>query len=260
MSEIGKRKPLALSNWKMEMTIAQTLAFARNLRSAVGDLAREVEIVLCPPYTALYLLAQALKDTPIGLGAQNVHWAPSGAFTGEISAPLLADVGCRWVMLGHWERRRQFGETDEVVNRKLRAVLDAGLRPILLAGEAEGKRDRPREALAAQLPRLLEGCHAGEIAGMAFVYEPEWAIGVAEAASSEYVGLACGLIRNWLGDRYGVATAQAVRIIYGGSVTTANAPALLRQADVDGVGASRRGRQVDAFAAIVRLIAEAKGL
>ena len=253
------RKPLALTNWKMEMTVARSLAFAQDLRSAIGDLAQEIDIILCPPYTALYPMAQALKDSPITLGGQNVSTAPGGAYTGEISAALLADVGCRWVMLGHWEVRRHFGDTDETVNRKLHAAQRVGLRPILLVGEARGEQDQFRGALAAQLQRVLKGCDARQIEEMVVVYEPEWTINVEEPASPEHVGAGCGFIREWLAGQYGALEAQAVRIIYGGSVTLAHARDLLGAPDVDGLGAGRKGRQVESFAEIVRLIAAAKG-
>jgi len=254
------RKPMALSNWKMEMTIAQSLAFVRDFALAIGDLARLVDVILCPPYTALYPVAQALKDSPIQLGAQNVSAARGGAYTGEISAALLADVGCRWVLLGHWEVRRHLGDTDELVNQKLHRTLEAGLRPILLVAEAAGERDRFEEALSARLPRVLAECDAGQVKRMSFVYEPEWSIGVSEPAPAEQVGAGCAFIREWLADAYGCTAAQAVRIIYGGSVAPEHGHALLQTPDVDGLGATRKGRQADTFAQIVRLIAAAKGL
>jgi triosephosphate isomerase len=244
----------------MEMTVARSLAFVQDFQSAIGDLTQEVDIILCPPYTALYPMAQALKDSPITLGGQNVSTAPGGAYTGEISAALLADVGCRWVMLGHWEVRRHFGDTDETVNRKLHAAQRAGLSPILFVGEARGEQDRFREALAAQLQRVLEGCQARQIGEMVLVYEPEWTINVEEPAPPEHVGAGCGFIREWLAGRYEASAAHAVRIIYGGSVTPAHARSLLGAPEVDGLGAGRKGRQVEAFAEIVRLIAVAKGL
>jgi triosephosphate isomerase len=252
------RKPLALTNWKMEMTVDRSLAFVRGFQSAIGDLAQEIDIILCPPYTALYPMAQALKDSPIALGGQNVSTAPGGAYTGQISAALLADVGCRWVLLGHWEIRRHFGDTDETVNLKLHAAQEAGLGPILLVGEAREEQDRFREALAAQLQRVLEGCNAPQVEEMVVVYEPEWTINVEAPASPEHVGAGCRFIREWLAERYGASTAQAVRIIYGGSVTPAHARGLLEAPDMDGLGAGRKGRQVEAFAEIVRLIAAAK--
>ena len=209
------RKPLALTNWKMEMTVTRSLAFVQDFQAAIGDLAQEVDIILCPPYTALYPMAQALKDSPITLGGQNVSTAPGGAYTGEISAALLADVGCRWVMLGHWVVRRHFGDTDETVNRKLHVAQRAGLRPILFVGEAKREQDRFREALAAQLQRVLEGCDARQIEEMVVVYEPEWTINVEEPASPEQVGAGCGFIREWLAEHHGASTARVVRIPAG---------------------------------------------
>jgi triosephosphate isomerase len=253
------RKPLALTNWKMEMTVSRSLAFVQNFRSAIGSMAEEVDIILCPPYTALYPMAQVLKDSPITLGGQNVSTAPGGAYTGEISAALLTDAGCRWVLLGHWEVRRHFGDTDETVNRKLHAAQRAGLSPILLVGEAKGEQDKFREALAAQLQRVLEGCDVQQIEEMVMVYEPEWTINVEEPASPEHVGAGCGFIREWLVGQHGASAAQAARIIYGGSVTPAHARDLLGAPDVDGLGAGRKGRQVKAFAEIVQLIATTKG-
>ena len=252
------RKPFALANWKMSVTIAEGLAFLRALQAAIADLGDAVDVVICPPYTALYPLAQALEDmsAPISLGAQDVHWASDPAYTGEISAPLLADVGCRWVMLGHWERRRHRGEDDDLVQRKLQAALAAGLRPLLLVGQSSGEADRFQPALAAQLSRILAGCDATQVAGMAFVFEPEWSIGVAEPASPEQVGAGCGFIRRWLAATYGQAVAEAMRIITGGSVTPQHAAALLAHPDVDGLGATRKGRRAADFAAIVRIIAE----
>ena len=181
------RKPLAIVNWKMEMTIARSLAFVRDLQPAMGDLAEAIDILLCPPYTALHAVSQPLKSSPIQLGAQNLSAAPGGAYTGEISGSLLADAGCQWVLVGHWEIRRHFDVTDETANRKVHRALEAGLKPILLVGEAQGERDRFREALLGQLPQVLAGCDAAQVQRMAFVYEPEWTIFVAEPASPEDV-------------------------------------------------------------------------
>jgi len=164
------------------------------------------------------------------------------------------------VLLGHWEARRHFGETDDLVNRKLHRTLEAGLRPILLVGESKGERDRFDKALLARLPRLLAECDAGQVGGMSFVYEPEWSIGMTEPAPPKHVAAGCRLIRQWLARTYGHPTAQTVRIIYGGSVRPQYGRALLEAADMDGLGASRKGRQVESFAQIVRLIAAAKGV
>jgi len=260
MGDVFRRKPLAIANWKMAMTISESLAFVRDFRETAGELAQAVDIVICPPYTGLHAVAQALVDSPLFLGAQNL-WAGQGsAHTGEICAPLLADVGCEWVLLGHWEIRRRTGETDSDVNRKMHAALEAGLRPILLIGEATAEKGQARETLALRLPQVFAGCKPEHVAQMAVVYEPEWTIGVREPASPEIVTAGCALIRRWIGQEYGAEAAGEVRIIYGGSVAPEYAGGLLISPEVDGAGASRKGRDPTAFAEIVRLIAAAKGL
>lgn len=254
------RKPFAVANWKMAMTVADSLAFARDFRPAVSKLTTRIDIVICPPYTALWPLAAALKSSPIWLGAQNLYAGEGVNYTGEVSAELLADAGCEWVLLGHWERRRHFGETDDTVNRKVRAALDAGLRPILLIGEGADARDRVRESVEQQLSQVLHGCQVDEVADMAFVYEPEWTIGAEEPAPPEHVAEGAELMRAWVSEQFSDGAAEAVRIIYGGSVTPEHAPALLVHGNVDGLGAGRKGRQADPFANIIRLIAMSKNL
>jgi triosephosphate isomerase len=257
---MSHRKPFAVANWKMAMTIAEGLRFVRVFRERLGSLAEDIDVVLCPPYTALYPLAQALADSPIGLGAQNLSAATGKAHTGEISAPLLSDVGCRWVLLGHWEIRRRSGDTDVDVNRKILAAFDAGLCPILLIGERAEAQGDSAATLRRRLPLLLAGIRAVQVAQMVMVYEPEGTIGVDEPAAPETVAAGCRFIRQWIGESYGRATAHQVRTIYGGSVRPDYAEGLLSSAEVDGLGAGRQGRDPKGFAEIVRSIAEAKGL
>ena len=260
MGNLPDRKPLALANWKMAMTLSESLSFVREFWAITAELAQTIDIVICPPYTALSAVAQAIAGTPLMLGAQNLCAAPGLAHTGEVSAPLLADVGCQWVMLNHWEIRRRTGETDADVNRKMHAAFQAGLRPILLIGEAATEKGQAKKALTGRLPHLFARCEPDQIAQMALVYEPEWTIGVGEPASPEYVAAGCGTIRQWLAQEYSPGTAERVRIIYGGSVAPEYAADLLTSPQVDGAGASRKGRDPVAFAEIVRLIAAAKGL
>jgi triosephosphate isomerase len=260
MGDQSGRKPFAVANWKMAMTVSESLAFVQVFGVDVGDLAQAVDIVLCPPCTALYAVAQVLAGGSIRLGAQNLHAAPGKSHTGEISAPLLADAGCEWVLLGHWEIRRRTGETDADVNRKMRAAFQAGLRPILLIGESVTERGRAGETLAARLPHLFAKCEAEQVVQMAVVYEPEWTIDAQEPAPPDAVEAGCTLIRQWIGREYGADVAEGVRIIYGGSVAPAYAQGLLTSPEVDGLGASRKGRDPITFAEIVRLIAAAKGL
>jgi len=253
------RKPFAVANWKMAMTVAEGHAFLRRFREHLGDVAAAVDVVLCPPYTALHPMAQALEGTPIELGAQNLSAAAGKAHTGDVSAELLADVGCRWVLVGHWEIRRRDDESDTDVNQKLLAALDAGLRPILLVGESADRRRDAEQALAERLPALLAGSAAPHVARMGIVYEPEWTIGVDQPAPPDHVAAGCRAIRRWIAHAYDDATADQVRTIYGGSVTPAYAEGLLDSPHVDGLGAGRTGRDPKAFAQIIRLIAQAKG-
>jgi triosephosphate isomerase len=251
------RKPFALANWKMAMTIAETISFIRKFLPLVEGLAEEVDIVICPPFTALYVASLELKGSRVQLGAQNLHPGPGQAWTGEISAQLLVDVGCEWVMLGHWERRRNFGENDELVNRKVRAAFEAGLRPILLVGEPADYSGELEIFLGRQLEALTQGCSAEEIERAVFVYEPEGAIGVERPASPEHIGKGCAILRERLREKFGAA-AEKVRIIYGGSVSPEFAPAILSLPDVDGLGATRKGRNPEAFASLVKSISQWK--
>ncbi|NOZ29109.1 MAG: triosephosphate isomerase [Chloroflexi bacterium] len=252
-----QRKPMAISNWKMAMTIAESLAWVRDFRDMAGDLLDAVDVVICPPYTALWAVAQALGDDRIQLGGQNIAPTDDPARTGEISAALLADVGCRWVLLGHWEVRRHLHDDDEIVNRKVHLALEAGLAPILLIGEAHDDPSPLEDALDRQLTAVLAGCTAEQVAGMAFVYEPEGAIGVTKPATPDHVVAGCAFIRGWLRGRWGDAVAGRVRIIYGGSVAPEYAAELLACPDVDGLGATRRGRDPATFTQIVHQIAQA---
>jgi triosephosphate isomerase len=254
------RKAFALANWKMAMTISESLAFAREFPAVIGSLAQWVDIVLCPPYTALHALSRALTDTSIDLGAQNLYAAPGKAHTGEISAMLLADAGCRWVMLGHWEIRRRSGESDVDFNKKMQAGFQAGLHPILMMGEETQERGEAEAALASRLPIMFANCEPKQMAQVVIVYEPEWTIGAQEPAPPDYIAASCSFIRNWIAQAFGKDVAQQMRIIYGGSVAPEHVDKLLASPDLDGLGAGRKGRDPVAFAQIVRLIAAAKGL
>jgi triosephosphate isomerase len=252
------RKPLALSNWKMALTVAESLVWVREFQALAGNLLDQVDVVICPPFTALWPVAQALRGSRLHLGGQNVAPTDDLARSGEISAALLADAGCRWVLLGHWEVRRHLGDDDAAVNRKLRLALEAGLTPILLIGEAHDGPSSLKSALERQLAHVLDGCQAAQIVKMAVVYEPEGTIGVAAPTTPRHVAAGCGFIRGWLRERWGRAVAEGVRIIYGGSVAPEHAAALLAAPDVDGLGATRRGRAPATFVEIVRQIVSVK--
>jgi triosephosphate isomerase len=254
------RKPVALANWKMAVTVAESLAFVRGFQTLAGDCLDAVDVILCPPFTGLWPLAKALEERgiPIRLGAQNVASSTDSASTGQISVAAVADVGCEWVMLGHWEVRRYLGDDDTLVNRKVHLALEADLLVVPFVGEANDGRVPLADALEGQLERVLDGCTAEQVASMAFVYEPEGAIGARAPSSPEHVAAACTCIRAWLRRQWGEAAAQRARIIYGGSVAPEFAPDLLGSPDLDGLAATRRGRDPGAFAEIVRLIAEAR--
>jgi len=249
------RKPFTLANWKMAMTAEESLAFVGQFLASAADLATRVDIVICPPYTTLSQLTRAVAGTPLAVGGQDL-WSGSGnAHTGAISGALLADAGATWVMVGHWEVRRRMRETDVAVNLKVRAALETGLRPILLVGEEWGTVFD-----AGRLSALLNRCPGETVAQMAFVYEPEGAIGMSKPATPGHAARGCRAIRAWLAQEYGTDVAGQTRVIYGGSVTPAHAPALLADPDLDGLGASREGRDPAAFAEIVRRIAASHDL
>jgi len=211
---------------------------ARTLARAVKAGAAEVtdcQVVVAPPFTALAAVADELRSTRLALAAQNVHWEPKGALTGEISIPMLEDVGCSMVIVGHSERRQYFGETDETVNRRVRAILNSRLQPIVCIGETLTEREAGThyQVVQQQLTAGLDGLTRQSLLRIILAYEPVWAIGTGRTASPEAAGEMHGAIRKWLSSRLGEG-AQDVRILYGGSVKPENIGALMQQPDVDG--------------------------
>ncbi|MEE8153190.1 MAG: triose-phosphate isomerase [candidate division NC10 bacterium] len=247
------RKPLIAGNWKMYQTTPDAVALVKGLKGFLGQ--REgVEVVVCPPFTALPVVAEALKDSWIGLGAQNMHWEKEGTYTGEVSPVMLADCGCRYVILGHSERRQYFGETDMNVNRKLRAALEHKLIPILCIGETLAEREGGRtiQVVDGQLQGGLSGIPAGAGAGIAVAYEPIWAIGTGRTATPEQAAEVHTFIRKRLAELWGEAMATAVRIVYGGSVKPDNIDALMAEPEIDGALVGGASLKADAFARIVQ--------
>ena len=252
------RRAVVAGNWKMHGTLQEAGSLAAQLKGSCETDA--VEVVVCPPFTALASVAQQLQGSRIHLGAQDLFWEPQGAFTGEVSPTMLADAGCRYVIIGHSERRTHFGETDEMVHRKLQAALRHGLTPIVCIGEtlAEREANRTFEVLARQLDGALEGCPDGECRRLILAYEPVWAIGTGRNATPEQAQEAHAFIRRWVGEHCGAEVATGLRIQYGGSVTAANAASLLQQPDVDGALVGGASLNADAFAAIVRAAVDAR--
>jgi triosephosphate isomerase (TIM) len=231
------RRKLIAGNWKMNKTLSEALALVRELKAVAAALpAERVEVAVAPPFVALHAVARELEGSGVKLAGQNCHWEASGAFTGEVSAPMLKDVGCAYVILGHSERRQYFGETDETVNKRIRAVLGAGLTPIVCVGETLSEREagRTRDVVEGQVQGALKGYSAAEVAHFVLAYEPVWAIGTGRTATSAQAQEVHRALREQLGRLFDADTAQRVRIQYGGSVKPDNAAELLGQPDVDG--------------------------
>jgi triosephosphate isomerase len=247
------RRPVVAANWKMNKTIAEAEALARELVAQVEPYVG-VDRVICPPFVALTTVAPVLAGTSVALGAQNMHWEKSGAFTGEVSPAMLAGL-CQYVILGHSERRQYFGETDENVNRKVKAALAYGLTPIVCVGEnlAENEAGQTAEVVIRQMRGAYAGLSADDALKTVIAYEPVWAIGTGRAATPAGANAVIGLhLRGALADLYASAVADAVRIQYGGSVTAANAVELMTQPDIDGALVGGASLKPAEFAAIVK--------
>jgi len=248
------RKKIVAANWKMNMTQAEATAFVETFMRELGE-ASEVEVVLVPPFTALGKVSEALgASQTVKLGAQNMYWERSGAFTGEISAAMLRDLFVRYVVLGHSERRMLLGETDEIVNRKVRAAHEAALRPIVCVGETLEQRERGdvEKVLGAQLRGSLAGLGGKELNETVLAYEPVWAIGTGKTATSEQAQEAHAFIRRTLGEISDEATAGKMRIQYGGSVKPDNARSLMSEPDIDGALVGGASLDPRSFAQIVQ--------
>lgn len=245
------RRKFVCGNWKMHKTVGEALALVKELRDGLPGGA--VQVAVAPPFTALHAVAGALAGSPLELAAQDVHWEAQGAFTGEVSAPMLADAGCRHGIVGHSERRQHFGETDETVRRKVGALLAANVLPIVCVGETLLERDERRtlEVVERQVRGALHGIPPAALAAVTVAYEPVWAIGTGKTATAAQAQEVHAEIRRILRELAGGA-ADAIRIQYGGSVKPENAAELMSQPDVDGAlvgGASLKAKD---FLAIVK--------
>ncbi len=239
----------------MHLTRAEAGALLDAVAKGAPALA-PAEMVVLPPYTALAEAASRLAGGPIAWGAQNLHWEDQGAFTGEISGPMLADAGCRFVTVGHSERRQYFGETDETVNRRTFAALRAGLRPIVCVGETLEQRESgsTMKVIAGQLDKSLEGLAAVQFGRVLLAYEPVWAIGTGRTASPAQADEVQAFIRSRLREKYGQIAADCAIILYGGSVKTANAYSLFKEQNIDGFLVGGASLEADSF---LRIAAEA---
>ncbi|MBM4456529.1 MAG: triose-phosphate isomerase [Chloroflexi bacterium] len=251
------RKPILAGNWKMNKTPAEAVEFARALLP-LATRYPQVEMVVCPPFVALPAVAEALAGSRIGVGAQNVHWEKNGAFTGEVSASMLAGL-VDYVIIGHSERRQYFGETDELVNRKIKAALGHGLKPIVCVGEdlAQNEAGMTDTLVAGQVRAAFAGLTAEQAGQIVIAYEPIWAIGTGKNATPEDASRVCGqVVRRAIAGLYGAGFSQAMRIQYGGSANDKNIGDLMAMPDIDGALIGGASLKADVFEAMVRITAE----
>lgn len=247
------RTPLVAGNWKMNKTVAEARDLVSTLLPALMDVP-DVEKVLCPPFTSLFAVSSMLEGSGIGLGAQNLHWEEKGAFTGEVAPGMVREL-CRYVIIGHSERRTYFGETDETVNRKLHAALKHDLTPIVCVGETleEYESGRTSEVVRRQIELGFADVEPAVASRIVVAYEPVWAIGTGKASSGENANrVHAQVIRPALTGLFGAEAAQAIRIQYGGSVTAANASEFFSQPDIDGALVGGASLKVEEFVAIVK--------
>ena len=246
------RKPVIAGNWKLFKTGQEASELIGELIPLVQD-TKDVEIVVAPVFTVLSRVSGLIAATPINLAAQDCYWEEEGAFTGEVSPKMLVDAGCSHVIIGHSERRQYFAETDETVNRKVKAAMAAGLVPIVCVGEtlAEREANTTLDVLKRQVTGALAGIDASRMAGIIIAYEPVWAIGTGKTATDEMAQEAHAFIRSQLSGIGGNSTAAAIRILYGGSVKPENVKGLMAQPDIDGALVGGASLKADSFAAIV---------
>ncbi len=246
------RKPIIAGNWKMNKTTVEAKDLAAKLAPLVAGV-KDREIVLGPPFTALQSVAGAVKGSNISLAAQNMHWEDKGAYTGEISAEMLLDSGCKYVIIGHSERRQYFGETDETVNKKMKQALKKGLAPILCVGEtlAEREAGKLNEIISRQVSGGLKDIAADDMKKVVIAYEPVWAIGTGKTATPEQAQEVHALIRQKVKELYRGGIADGLRIQYGGSVTPDNVSSLMAKPDIDGALVGGASLKPDSFAALV---------
>lgn len=246
------RRKIIAGNWKMNKTPSQTADFIRELTPMVAD--ADVDVVICIPATNIAIATEMTKGTNIAVGAQNMHWEESGAFTGEISADMLLDLGVKYVIIGHSERREYFAETDETVNKKIKAAISKGLTPIFCCGETLEQRETGimPEHIRMQIQTGMLGVTAEQAKNIVIAYEPIWAIGTGKTATPDQADEVCSIIRDVIGELYDAPTAQAIRILYGGSVKPANAAELMAKPNIDGGLVGGAALKADDFTSIVK--------
>lgn len=250
------RRPIIAGNWKMNCTVQEAIQLVTALKRELYN-EEKVEVVVCPPFTALGSVAEIIEDSPIGLGAQDMFWEPKGAYTGEVSGQMLKDLGCKYVIIGHSERRRYFNETNESVNKKVKAALNIGLNPIVCVGETKEERERgiTESVVSEHVLEGLKDISSDDILNCVIAYEPVWAIGTGINATPEQAQEVHSFIRNkLLTEKYGDSIANKVRIQYGGSVTPENIKSLMDEPDIDGALVGGASLKADGFVKIVKVV------
>jgi len=247
------RLPFIAGNWKMNKTAGEAVELVRQLKATLSGV-KEVEVAVAPPFTALQAVQKELEGSSIRLAAQNLFWEEKGAYTGEISPPMLKELGCRYVIIGHSERRQLFGETDETVNKRMKATLHQGLDPIFCIGETLKEREEERAfaVIGDQLQGGLRGITEEEMDRVVIAYEPVWAIGTGKTATPQQAEEVHAFIRQRLSDLFSNGISEKIRIQYGGSVTPDNVKALMSQKDIDGALVGGASLKPDTFSKIVR--------
>lgn len=247
------RKPIIAGNWKMYKTIPEGRSLVQGVIEKLAGYT-EVEVVFCPPFTALSAIKELVRGTSFGLGAQDLYWKEQGAFTGEISPLMLKDIGCDYVIIGHSERREHFGETDQTVNQKVKAALAAGIKPIICVGETLAQREagETESLIKRQTEGALQGVEAGAIPQIVIAYEPIWAIGTGKSSSGADANQVIGLIRKTVAGLFGDEPAQQMRVQYGGSVKPENIKEFMDQPEIDGALVGGASLEIESFVKIVK--------
>ena len=250
------RMPIIAGNWKMNTTVEEAVGLVKDMKAGLEQV-EGVEKVVCPPFISLVAIGELLKGSSVKVGAQNMYYEMKGAYTGEVSPSMLAGL-CEFVILGHSERRGYFGETDEMINRKVKAALGIGLKPILCLGERleDNEAGKTNEVVVGQVRMALDG--VSSLDGLVIAYEPIWAIGTGKAATGEQANATVGLIRREIADLYGSAAAESIRIQYGGSVSSANTAEFLSQREIDGALVGGASLKAGEFTSIVEQSARIK--
>jgi triosephosphate isomerase len=249
------RKPFVAGNWKMNTDSHSSADLAKRIASGSSEAAgHSVTVAVCPPFVYLQSVAKALSASSVAVGAQDIYFESKGAFTGEISASMLKDIGCAYVLCGHSERRHVIGETDELVNKKVAAAIGGGLLPILCVGEllAEREASQTEEVVSRQLKIGLAGLSAAKVSAVTVAYEPVWAIGTGRTATPQQAQDVHSLVRKLLAELYDSRLAEEIRVLYGGSVKPNNSADLMSQADIDGLLVGGASLSADDFVAIIR--------